>query len=323
MTWIEYPDEKEVGVATGFAYDHAGSIYLITNKHALTHDKSREWAHLASFVRWKSHVSDRTGSVQDGLYELLRVVLNRESVIWPNKDIDLCAIRLNGTVTLVPSTPTTGSMCGGDGDGDGDADESGPYLVCFGEGHICQSPKRDIVGFEAVTSIGFPGDAWCSVNNLPLTLSGSFAFPPSVDYLGAPHGLVQMPCYGGSSGSPLYVAPTCRQYKPYRNISESAGLHGGSILILVGVVFGELTEHLKGKVVYRPPPSTSVDQQHQGPSLSFVGVETESLRSVHLSEYIKASEIKEMMERAPPASTTPGANYVQVLYQTLPVIFNF
>ena len=58
---------------------------------------------------------------------------------------------------------------------------------------------------ERVIMAGYPKGMRDTVNNLPIVRSGITATPPRYDYMGSPEFLVDMPCFEGCSGSPVFI----------------------------------------------------------------------------------------------------------------------
>ena len=78
---------------------------------------------------------------------------------------------------------------------------------------------------------GYPKGMRDTVNNLPIVRSGITATPPQYNFMGSPEFLVDMPCFEGCSGSPVFIL-------------EEGGYHdrrahriniGGSRIFLLGV----------------------------------------------------------------------------------------
>jgi hypothetical protein len=52
---------------------------------------------------------------------------------------------------------------------------------------------------------GYPIGLWDSYNNFPIIRKGVTASSPSCDFNGQPEGVIDMACFPGSSGSPVFV----------------------------------------------------------------------------------------------------------------------
>lgn len=58
---------------------------------------------------------------------------------------------------------------------------------------------------ERVIMAGYPKGIRDTVNNLPIVRRGITATPPKYDFMGTPEFLVDMPCFEGCSGSPVFL----------------------------------------------------------------------------------------------------------------------
>lgn len=58
---------------------------------------------------------------------------------------------------------------------------------------------------ERVIMAGYPKGIRDTVNNLPIVRRGITATPPKYDFMGTPKFLVDMPCFEGCSGSPVFL----------------------------------------------------------------------------------------------------------------------
>ncbi|MDX4117928.1 serine protease [Providencia rettgeri] len=106
---------------------------------------------------------------------------------------------------------------------------------------------------EDVYMTGYPNGLWDSVNNRPITRKGITASSPIEDWKGNPEFMIDMACYGGSSGSPVYVmneGPHTRQ----------GGIFTGDRLILLGILYAGPTINANGclEVVSVPTSTTAV-----------------------------------------------------------------
>ena len=63
-----------------------------------------------------------------------------------------------------------------------------------------------ITQLDDVAMIGYPNGIWDEVNNQPIFRKGSLATRPNKNYKGKREFVIDMPVYGGSSGSPVLLA---------------------------------------------------------------------------------------------------------------------
>ena len=64
---------------------------------------------------------------------------------------------------------------------------------------------RDMGCMDEVTMVGYPDGIWDEANNLPIVRKGITATPYKYNYQGEREFLVDMACYPGSSGSPVFL----------------------------------------------------------------------------------------------------------------------
>jgi hypothetical protein len=130
---------------------------------------------------------------------------------------------------------------------------------------------------EDVTMVGYPQGIWDDINNLPLVRRGITSTHPTTNFRGKPEGVVDMACFVGSSGSPIFV------------FNEGLVVHRDNVgsfasrLILLGVLCAAFTTTEEGSIEYRNVPTARK------------AVPVYSLFS-HLGTYIKAKEILVLAE---------------------------
>jgi len=181
-------NSKTVGWATGFIVgffrdkENKTSLpFLVTNRHVLeTCRKIR-----LSFTRISKKRTPMTGVVSVAEAD------TSPSIFHPNDQIDLA---------ILPLGPLLNALRG-----------------CGQEAFISMldlklvPQKTDWEKFDAVENVfmvGYPRGLRDTVNNLPIFRRGTTATHPSFDYCGEPKFLVDMACFRGSSGSPVYLIDT-------------------------------------------------------------------------------------------------------------------
>lgn len=75
----------------------------------------------------------------------------------------------------------------------------------------------ELDAIEEVTMVGYPRGLLDPVNNLPIFRRGITATHPAYDFKGEPKFLVDMACYPGSSGSPVFIYHSGGHTDPRRN----------------------------------------------------------------------------------------------------------
>lgn len=102
---------------------------------------------------------------------------------------------------------------------------------------------EDITQLDDVAMIGYPNGIWDMANNQPIFRKGSLATRPNKNYNNERVFLIDMPVFGGSSGSPILIASDKlyfdRRTKGYRNMNT---------LKLLGVVYAVMLHSVKGEI---------------------------------------------------------------------------
>lgn len=122
---------------------------------------------------------------------------------------------------------------------------------------------------EDVLMVGYPIGIADDVSNLPIVRRGITAIHPSVDFNGQPISVIDMACFPGSSGSPVFAVEQ---------------LHGGNRKVtFLGVLFAGPTFDMQGKIVSVPIPTSCC-------------VSSVTPGMVHLGYIVKARELRTLME---------------------------
>jgi hypothetical protein len=235
------------GAGTGFFFriqlDADQTIpVIITNNHVV------QGAVTGSFL-----VHEGRGSPSDCSFEIALDNFEKRWIAHPSPEVDLCAM---------PFQPLAA-----------EAERNGRFIyrLEFSRDHFPQPEDLD-TAMASVTMVGYPNGLWDTANNLPLLRRGVTATHPNVDFCGRPELLVDMACFPGSSGSPVFLLDEGWV------VSEGKNIRAGSRLRLLGVLYAGPTMTREGKIVVAPAPTTL------GPH-----VRTELM--IHLGYIIKAREI--------------------------------
>jgi hypothetical protein len=70
---------------------------------------------------------------------------------------------------------------------------------------LTEQESFELSAIEDVTMVGYPIGLWDKFNNLPIFRRGTTAFHPGIDFENEAKGLVDMACFPGSSGSPIFI----------------------------------------------------------------------------------------------------------------------
>lgn len=124
-----------------------------------------------------------------------------------------------------------------------------PFIKCLDKTHL---PSAEMIaGFgalEDVVMVGYPIGIVDAVNNFPIVRRGITSTPYTANYQGKREFLADIPVYGGSSGSPIFV------------VNEGAyttanGIAMGTRFALIGVLYAGHTETMNGQIVAEPVPT--------------------------------------------------------------------
>jgi hypothetical protein len=110
---------------------------------------------------------------------------------------------------------------------------------------------------EDVIMVGYPNGLWDHVNNLPLVRKGATASHPGIDFKiegqpGPGVTVVDMACFPGSSGSPVFV---------FNNGAfgiRDAGAKIGDRAIFIGILFSGPVMLNTGEIVVKNIPTKTV-----------------------------------------------------------------
>lgn len=212
-----------ISTGTGFRYNFItkdGVHYpaLITNKHVI---KS------ADYIWMRSHASDLNGQVDLAESHPISILLSKDTVIpHPDSQIDLCA------VLFEDATRRPIEM---------------PGVVVFST----TARRNDLATVEMLTEmsvcddvvmIGYPTGLFDSVHNLPLFRRGIISTEPRISFCGRREFLVDMACFPGSSGSPVF-----RYSKGVH--SANGSLVVGTTCTLIGVLYAGPQYSASGEVI--------------------------------------------------------------------------
>jgi hypothetical protein len=123
---------------------------------------------------------------------------------------------------------------------------------------------------EEVTMIGCPNGLSDEVNNLPISRRGITATSISKNYNGKPEFMVDMACFPGSSGSPIFLYDR----SGYFDRRQNSYLMGAQRIKLVGVLYSGPLISSDGKIVLSHAPRVEISSM------------------MHLGNAIRASELR-------------------------------
>ena len=134
------------------------------------------------------------------------------------------------------------------------------------------SKLEELSAIEDVVMVGYPSGLWDQKNNLPLFRKGITSSHPAIDFNNKNVGVVDMACFPGSSGSPIFIL----NENGYTN--KKGTYLGSKRLIFLGVLFQGPQFNAKGELIVEDIPT-----QQKISAVTPV--------MINLGYYIKAAEI--------------------------------
>ena len=139
-----------------------------------------------------------------------------------------------------------------------------------------QEKLETLSALEEVVMVGYPIGLWDKRNNLPIFRKGYTASHPAIDFNEFGIGLVDMACFPGSSGSPIFILNEGGYKDKFGNFNL-----GQSRLYFIGTLFSGPYYDATGEIVVTDIPTSQLKVQ------SHTGV------MVNLGYYIMAKELLE------------------------------
>lgn len=133
---------------------------------------------------------------------------------------------------------------------------------------------EELSAIEELVMVVYPIGLWDSKNNFPIFRKGYTASHPAFDFNENGIGLIDMACFPGSSGSPIYIL----NETSYSD--KSGNMYIGKRIILIGILFAGPQYDAHGNIVV-----TTIPTQQQ--------IQTSTPIMTNLGYYVKATELKE------------------------------
>lgn len=219
---------------------------LITNKHVVNYNKNETMTF---------HLHLKTG--ENSSNENYKVTYSTEWIFHSTKDLCFCFIN--------PLFEEVKKQTGKD-----------VFYIANDNSVVATSEKLyELSAIEELVMIGYPIGLWDSQNNFPVFRKGYTASHPALDFNEKGIGLVDMACFPGSSGSPIYILNE-------NGYTDKKGNHylGSSRVILIGILFAGPQYNAQGDLVITTIPT----QQN---------IQTSTPIMTNLGYYVKATELKE------------------------------
>lgn len=235
------------GSGTGFFFQFSSSQghvpTLITNKHVINNNPNET-------IEICLHLSDLDGNPIDNK----KITCELDWYFHSSKD--LCFACIGSILSQI------------------EANGEHLFILYVGEDILATEEKlNNLDALEEVTMVGYPIGISDKVNNLPIFRKGYTASHPTFSFNESGIALVDMACFPGSSGSPIYILNT-------GSFIENGNLVFGTRLLLLGILFAIPIFPAEGEINIIPVPSS----MH-----SYVTTNIPT----NLGYYIKATEILE------------------------------
>ncbi len=222
--------ETEGGSGTGFFYsiriDKDRQInLLVTNKHVI--DGAKEMSltlHLSKI--------DKDNFIPSGLLRTIKIEFKKEDWLY-HAEADLCCFNFSIILNQIENNL-----------------KEKVFFVSIDSSIIPKTLKEwnFISVAEQVYMVGYPRGISDEKNNYPLVRTGIFSSPPSIDFNGKREFLVDMACFNGSSGSPIfYVRP--RQYFDREKMANAISTE--EKVIFAGILYSGPVMRKDGVIVFQ------------------------------------------------------------------------
>ena len=116
--------------------------------------------------------------------------------------------------------------------------------ISYIEEEVIMKDLDNLQALEEVTMIGYPIGLHDEVNNLPIFRKGYTASHPALSFNNEGIGLVDMACFPGSSGSPIFILNE-------GSYIDSSGIVIGNRLIFLGILFAGPTYTATGEIIMK------------------------------------------------------------------------
>ncbi|MEB5837035.1 serine protease [Pantoea dispersa] len=204
-----------ISVGTGFWFafadtEKSGLPLLVTNKHVIEN---------AINIRVRLNISSQKRP-ELKFYDL-KIDQPSYFIQHPNPNIDICALPVMGLLE--------------------DLDSQGIRVENFFFTDRNFLNQQFVTPVEDVFMAGYPNGLWDSTNNRPIIRKGITASSLLEDWQGRPEFMIDMACYGGSSGSPVFIMNE-------GSFATANGIAMGNRFIFLGLLYAGPTISANGSI---------------------------------------------------------------------------
>lgn len=227
-----HSDDGRMSVGTGFFFKVKPATrpdlqltLLITNKHVVAGHQS---------FRTVLHTEDANGNPAGKKEIRISTTLGTGWIGHDDPKIDLCALSLENLFAAMAPNKIF-------------------YRSIEPENMLLDEKLADLDAIEDVVMYGYPNGLWDEPNNLPLIRRGVTASHPALDYLvdDVATTVVDMACFPGSSGSPVFIFNN----GSFSNKTSEISL--GQRLIFLGALFAGPQILNDGQIVIKDIPTVA------------------------------------------------------------------
>lgn len=226
---------KQSGSGTGFFYsikfdDGRSTVLLISNRHVF---KGCDGIIITLPLKNENESEIPTADTYTWNIEFMGKPIGH-----PDDNIDLAAVSISG---LRPVT--------------GDSNRRPFYRTINRESIPSRSDWAAFDAIEEVTMVGCPNGLFDEFNNLPIVRRGVTATHPGKSYKGRDEFMVDIACFPGSSGSPVFMLNAGATFS---RTTQSYSIGGNVRMFFLGVLYAGPTINQAGELVLTKTPSFSI-----------------------------------------------------------------
>ncbi len=263
---LECYDEKVVSKGTSFfmtyKFDDKNITVLVTNKHVVCINVNKETLFKKARFQISKEVDDKPQDNDKVIFNIDD--LDNRVIFHDDKNVDLCFVLVND---LLNNTQSKGIKL---------------YCLSLETSLIIPNASiEELNPIEDIVMIGYPIGLIDDVNNKPIARRGITATSYKFDYNGKKEFLIDIACFCGSSGSPVFL----RRTGLGKEKGENGIIIGMSVqYFLLGVLYAGPTQTFEGKIIIKDIPCVSLPV-------------SETNLMVNLGCVIKACRIMELFEK--------------------------
>jgi hypothetical protein len=125
-----------------------------------------------------------------------------------------------------------------------------PFTISLDQSLIpIDGELKQLTPVEQILTVGYPGQLWDDVHNLPIFHRGYTATAPYINFKGKQEFLIDVATWPGASGSPVLL------YNEGSWPTRNGGIALGTRAKLLGVVYGVAVQDVSGNVLIQNAPT--------------------------------------------------------------------